>query len=341
MSTMIPAAVRAWPGWPAVWTRCKQLAPWALALLVLALLARQAGTIAWRDVGSALLQQSPLMLAAAAALALVSHALFASYDLVSRHETGHRLSAPRTLGIAAVCYAFNLNFGSLVGALAVKLRLYARAGLKPALVARIIAVAVLTNWVGYLALGGLVLAIAPPPVPPQIELSSAAVRAIGIAMLGVAVAYAVMCVVRRGRPFTVRGHRLAPPLPRVVAWQFMVSITNWALMGVIVWLLLGRAAPYTMVLAVLLLAAVAGVATHVPAGLGVVEAVFVACLGGQGNLTTTTVLAALLSYRAVYYLVPLALASIGYAFSEASARKSGRAPAGTSRARGSTAARRT
>ena len=71
------------------------------------------------------------------------------------------------------------------------------------------------------------------------------------------------------------------------------------------------------VVGVLLLAAVAGVVTHVPAGLGVLEAVFVACLSDVG---TTTVLAALLSYRAVYYLVPLALASIGYAVGEVSRR---------------------
>jgi glycosyltransferase 2 family protein len=68
-----------------------------------------------------------------------------------------------------------------------------------------------------------------------------------------------------------------------------------------------------------LLAAVAGVATHVPAGLGVIEAVFVACLGAE--LGSTRVLAALLSYRAVYYLVPLALALLGYAFAEASVRR--------------------
>jgi hypothetical protein len=64
-------------------------------------------------------------------------------------------------------------------------------------------------------------------------------------------------------------------------------------------------------------AAVAGVVTHVPAGLGVLEAVFVACLSDVG---TPIVLAALLSYRAVYYLVPLALASIGYAIGEISRR---------------------
>src|SRR5437016_3774642 len=81
-----------------------------------------------------------------------------------------------------------------------------------------------------------------------------------------------------------------------------------------------RAAPYPSVLAVLLLAAIAGVATHVPAGLGVLEAVFVACLAG--TLPPVHVLAALLSYRALYYLVPLALASIGYVWVEAQRRRS-------------------
>ena len=72
---------------------------------------------------------------------------------------------------------------------------------------------------------------------------------------------------------------------------------------------------------------VAGVVTHVPAGLGVLEAVFVACLA---DVATPTVLAALLSYRAVYYLVPLALASIGYAAGEVS-RRSGEVQSATRR----------
>jgi glycosyltransferase 2 family protein len=59
--------------------------------------------------------------------------------------------------------------------------------------------------------------------------------------------------------------------------------------------------------------------SHVPAGLGVIEAVFVACLGA--SLSSTQVLAALLSYRAVYYLAALALASIAYAMSEVSLRR--------------------
>jgi uncharacterized membrane protein YbhN (UPF0104 family) len=305
---------------PAAWALVKRIAPWALALLVLTLIAHEATRVDWPQVRHALAQLPPRVLALAALLALLSHALFSSYDLVARHQTGHRLSTPRTLGIAAVCYAFNLNFGSLVGALAMKLRLYARAGLRAGEAARIIVVAIVTNWLGYFALGGTVLALAPPPLPPQIALSQAAVRAIGAAMVGVALAYLLLCARRHGREISWRGQRLAWPTLRVALWQLAVSTLNWALMGAVVWVLLGQAAPYTTVLAVLLLAAIAGVATHVPAGLGVIEAVFVASLGGA--LPSAHVLAALLSYRAVYYLAPLALASVGYAWVEAQRRRS-------------------
>jgi uncharacterized membrane protein YbhN (UPF0104 family) len=315
---MTRAALRAGVPWPVIRARAKQLAPWALAALVLVLLARHARAIDWSQVWGALQQQPLGGLALAAVLALVSHALFSSYELVGRHEIGHKVPIARTLGIGAVCYAFNLNFGSLVGALAMKLRLYGNAGLKPKQVARIIVLSIVTNWSGYLLLGGLLLLWWPPPLPPRFELSAGALPALGAALVGVSIGYVLACALRHGKQIRLRGHRFAPPVLRVALWQLAVASANWALMGAIVWVLLSQAVPYATVLGVLLLAAVAGVVTHVPAGLGVLEAVFVACLGA--TVATPTMLAALLSYRAVYYLVPLALASIGYAASEVSRR---------------------
>jgi uncharacterized protein (TIRG00374 family) len=76
---------------------------------------------------------------------------------------------------------------------------------------------------------------------------------------------------------------------------------------------------FATVLAVLLVAAVAGVITHVPAGLGVLETVFVVLLSHQ--LPRSELLAALLAYRGIYYLAPLALATIIYLVLEVRARK--------------------
>jgi uncharacterized membrane protein YbhN (UPF0104 family) len=50
--------------------------------------------------------------------------------------------------------------------------------------------------------------------------------------------------------------------------------------------------------------------THIPAGLGALEAVFVVMLGSR--LPQSELLAALLAYRAIYYLAPLLLAVIAY-----------------------------
>jgi len=72
---------------------------------------------------------------------------------------------------------------------------------------------------------------------------------------------------------------------------------------------------YASVLSVLLIGAVAGVIAHIPAGLGVLEAVFVALLSHR--LPQSDVLGAVLAYRAVYYLAPLALATLLYVATEA------------------------
>ncbi|HSQ72696.1 MAG TPA: UPF0104 family protein, partial [Rubrivivax sp.] len=114
---------RAW-GW------FKRVAPWGLAALVLALVAREARTVDWPAVWQALQSLSAARLAVAAMLALASYGLYAAFDLIGRRLTGHPLSAARTLGTAAISYAFNLNFGAWLGGLALRLRLYSRWGLE-------------------------------------------------------------------------------------------------------------------------------------------------------------------------------------------------------------------
>lgn len=305
------------------WAQFKRWAPWALSALVLVLIGRQVHTIDWPQVWQALQQQPRSGLAAAAGLALCSYLLFAAYDLVGRQVTGHRVSVPRSLGIAATCYAFNVNFGALVGALAVKLRLYERSGLKTGVTARVIGLSIVTNWLGYLAVGGAVLLLAPPPLPPQLPLGEAGVRTLGAAMLAAAAAYMVLSATgpEGGRRLAWRGHEVLLPNGRMALWQLLLSAANWSLMGVIVWLLLDGRLAYPTVLGVLLLAAIAGVVTHVPAGLGVMEAVFIASLGTQ--LPQPTLVAALLAYRATYYLLPLALATAGYLLSLGNSKADG------------------
>jgi len=186
---------------------------------------------------------------------------------------------------------------------------------------QIVAHSIVTNWLGYLWVGGAVLLWAPPRLPEAWMLpdTDTGLRAIGLAMVAAALAYLALCCFSHRRELTLRGHTLTLPGVRLAAVQAAAGGANWLLIGAIVWTLLGGRIDYPTVLGVMLLAAVAGVVTHVPANLGVLEAVVVVSLGAR--LPAPELLAAVLAYRATYYLLPLALALPAYGLSEAAARR--------------------
>ncbi|MCW5634992.1 MAG: UPF0104 family protein, partial [Rubrivivax sp.] len=140
----------------------RRAAPWLLAGVVLVLVGRQAAGIDWREVGAALRELPAAALLAAAAAGLAGHAVFACYDLVGRRVVAHRATRARTWGIAAVSYALNLNLGALVGGVAVRLRLYARAGVPAAQAGQVVAVAMAGNWLGWAGLAAAALCLADP-----------------------------------------------------------------------------------------------------------------------------------------------------------------------------------
>lgn len=102
--------------------------------------------------------------------------------------------------------------------------------------------------------------------------------------------------------------------------QLAMASINWLLIGMTMWLLLGQRIDFAAVLSVLLVAAVAGLLTHVPAGLGVLEAVFITLLSYA--VPRNELLGALLAYRAIYYLLPLIAALAVYLVIDAHARRS-------------------
>ena len=293
------------------WHRARQLLTLGFFILVPVLLYTLLKNLDWQEVRHALTSYRWQTLALAGLVSACSFALFSSFDLIGRRYTGHHLPARQVLPLAFVCYAFNLNLGSLVGGLALRYRLYSRLGLDAATITRIVSFSMATNWLGYLLLAGAAFALQPPDVPPSWRLDTGALRALGGAMIGAGLAYLAACAFARRRSWTLRGHVFAlPPLPLALA-QVGVSMLNWLLMATIVWLLLQpQRVPYPSVLTTLLVAAVAGVITHVPAGLGVLEAVFVALLSHRAP--AAPLVAALLTYRAVYYLAPLAIAALAY-----------------------------
>ena len=302
-----PADARGWRA-AAWWPRTRRLLTIVFFLLVALLLLRQARTIAWGEVWSSMQDRSLATLALAALLSAASHGLYSGFDLFGRRITRHPLPVARVMATTFVSYVYNLNLGTLIGGMAFRYRLYWRQGLATDTVTTVLVTSMLTNWIGYLALAGGLLLVEPPPLPEAWVVGGASLRAVGGIMLGTVLAWWLVCALAPRRQWTLRGRPLHLPGGWMAAAQVGVSALNWSVMATVVWVLLGTDVAWSLVLGTLLVAAVAGVLAHVPAGLGVFETVFVTLL--TPALPTGEVLAAVLLYRALYYLAPLVPAAV-------------------------------
>ena len=317
------------PGGPQARVRLSQRRwwPWArraftLAFfaLVLTLLWRYARNVDWDDVLDSVRQTPRPALLLAVALAACSHLLYSCFDLLGRHYTGHRLRTPTVMMVNFTSYAFNLTLGSLVGGVAFRYRLYSRLGLDYGVITRIVSMSLLTNWLGYLLLAGLLFVLHPLALPPSWGMGNHGLEWVGALLVAIAAAYLVACLFMGGRRWKVRGHEIDLPSERVALLQLGMSCLNWSIMAGVVYVLLQQKVAYADVLTVLLVAAIAGVIAHVPAGLGVFEFIFVALLSHQ--VSEGRLLAALLVYRAIYYIGPMLIAAVLFLSFELKARRS-------------------
>lgn len=304
----------------------KRIAWIAFSLLVAWMLWRLAARTDWAAVWSSARARTPWQLAGIAALALAGHAVYGLLDVVGRRLAPHRLPLWRTWLTATTCYAMNLNLGGAVGGVGFRLRLYGQQGVPAVKTGRVIAGSILANWTGY-----LVLLATMPLWSPDGGLArwTGPVGAIAIpAGAAIAVALAGWASVRGFEP-TVRGHAYPFPPPRPAAAMLAAALGNWLAMGAVLWLCLGDAATFAQALAALLIGAIAAAVTHVPGGLGVLDFVLVTMLAGGAS--EPELVAAVLLYRAAYYLLPLALAAPAYLLLTRSA--AGVSPGGGARSR--------
>lgn len=304
---------------PPLWQRLQGHSHWrwlsrgALLLFagaVVGLLVWQAGKVDWLAVLAAAEATPTPVLLAAALVAAAGHAVYSCFDLLGRRYTGHRLHAGAAMLVTFISYAFNLNFGAIVGGGAMRLRLYTRLGLPTATTLRVMALSMWTNWFGYLALAGATFLMLPLALPPAWHVSATALRLLGGLLLLLALAYLTACAGSPRRHWHWRGHEIRLPGPGMAFLQLAISTLNWLLIAAVIWVLLDQRVPFAAVASVYLVGVVAGIATRVPAGLGVQEAVFVALL--SHDVPAPELLAALLIYRALYYWGPLLLAALAY-----------------------------
>jgi uncharacterized membrane protein YbhN (UPF0104 family) len=289
-------------------------------ILVPVLLYFLVKNLEWQEVKDAINSFKLSTLLLGFAIAMISYGVFSSYDLLARHYVKHTLPATKILPSAFVCYAANLNLSAWVGSFAVRLRLYSRLGLSVGDISKIISINILTNWLGYIVVAGIIFSLRLLNLPDSWSVGDQALQFIGFGLLLAAAGYLLACAFATRRTWKIRAYEITLPTFTFAILQAMMGAFNWCLMGLLVFVLLPDGASYPTVLGILLICSIAGVVTHIPAGLGVLEAVFLAML--QHEFSKGQIIAALLGYRTLYFLIPLAIAVIVYLVLEKTAKKS-------------------
>lgn len=302
------------------WRLVKRILSGLFFIAVAGLLVVYAQKIDWPEVWKVIRGYNRVALLGAFGLVIVSYLIYGCYDLLGRAYCGHRLAKRQVMLVSFICYAFNLTLSTWIGGIGMRYRLYSRLGLRGGTITRIFSLSITTNWLGYVVLGGVIFSANLVQLPARWYISQESLRIIGIAMLLVSALYLWACAFAKRRHLTVKGQRLVLPSWRFALLQAALSGANWLVMGVIIWLLLGQDVSYFLVLGALLVSSIVGVVVHIPAGIGVLEAVFIAMLSAE-PISRGAVIAALLAYRLLYYFLPLAIATMGYLILESQAKK--------------------
>ncbi|WKW41151.1 lysylphosphatidylglycerol synthase domain-containing protein [Kosakonia cowanii] len=302
------------------WRLAKKILTVIFFIAVTVLLVLYAQKVNWEDVWKVIRDYNRTALLSAVALVILSYVLYGFYDLLGRAYCGHKLAKRQVMLVSFICYAFNLTLSTWVGGIGMRYRLYSRLGLPGSTITRIFSLSITTNWLGYILLGGLIFTFGVVEIPAHWYIDASTLRIVGVVLLLIIAVYLWGCAFAKRRHVTIKGHKLVLPSWKFAVAQMVISSANWIAMGAIIWILLGMRADFFFVLGVLLVSSIAGVIVHIPAGIGVLEAVFIALLASE-HVSQGIIIAALLAYRVLYYFLPLLLALIGYLLLESRAKK--------------------
>ena len=307
-----------------------RLKPFLKPLLILALFAVALrvleDTLAhyrYRDVMHYLRELPAGQIALAVLLTILGYLTMTGYDALAFRYIRHALPYRRIALASFIGYAFNNNVGlsGVVGG-SLRYRLYSAWRLSAVDIARVIAFCTISFWLGFVVLGGFVFIVMPPAVPPSIHLPIHSVRLIGLLMIIPAAIYLLWIAVKR-EPLRVRQWEFELPKPRVFVAQAAISSLDWIIAAAVLFILLPKHLPigFSHFLGIFLLAQIAGVVSNVPGGLGIFEAVILVFLAQF--YPAGAILGSLVAFRAIYYLLPLVLATLLLAIHELLERREG------------------
>jgi glycosyltransferase 2 family protein len=257
-------------------------------------------------------QMQPRRLALAALFAAASYGCLTLSDALSLRYVQKPLPYPRTAlaSFVSLSLGHSIGFAGLSSG-AIRFRYYTRWGLGAEQVAKLVLFCGVTVSLGLACLGGVALLLRPDMAEAIAHVGNGTARLAGAACLAACLGYVALAGFARGELKLGRWRFRAPSL-RLALAQILVGTVNFALVAACLHqvLLSVADASYFQVAAAYVTANVATLVTHVPGGLGVIESVVAYAMPGAH------VIGAVLVFRVIYFLVPLATGTLVFLLSE-------------------------
>ena len=246
-------------------------------------------------------------------LAMANYFVLTGYDTLALRYARRPLRYAKTALASFISYSFSHSIGlSFISGGSMRYHIYSAWGLSAEEIAKVIIFCSATFLLGFLTLEGAAILFEPQLMH--------APRFLGAILLALTWAYLMFGAFKK-KPFHVRGWEFRIPAPMLSLAQIGISSLDWSLAAATLYVLFPPSPGITFAgfLGIYLIAQIAGFISHVPGGLGVFDTIIL--VGLSPFLPSSSIFGALLAYRAIYYLFPLAISVVLFGAHEAFQRK--------------------
>ena len=292
-------------------TKPRQLLPIVAAVAIIALASRAARAMfeqmSYAKVVAHLHALRPADLVLGAVLVIVLYSALAIYEAIIARTLAGPVSSRRAMlgALLAAPIGHVVGWGAVSGG-AIRYRLYRAVLMRPIDIGKFVLLAAMPYPLGLGLLLGIALVMQSAAAAPILHVSPEIARGTGLALLALHAGYLTLIANHRG-PLRVSRLVLTLPPPPLTGIQYLVGVIEVSAGASILYLLLPTAAapPFLVFLGVYVLSILAGLASSVPAGLGVFDVVLVSLMpvADKDQLT-----AAVIAYRCLLEFVPFLVA---------------------------------
>ncbi len=286
--------------------------PIAVFCIALVVLHQLVSDVSWAEVKKDLEEARIQTLLLAFAATVLSFIGISSYDVLG---TRHLAPGKVPLHVAGLTGATGNAVSNLLGVsyvtgTALRYRIYSSLGLEIPTIAGVLAIGWTAFWLALMLVFGVLLVLHPEGLSTVLPIDETVETVIGVAVLASLLVLVVILAKRNTFSYGEFTFRLpSHGTAGLLILAGMVDLLGSALaLYVLMPADLVQSFPYFFVIYTAAIGL--GLVSHSPGGLGVFEATMIAGLGAAGR---SDVLAALLLYRVIYFVVPFLISCIGVA----------------------------